>query len=464
MNASLAVPVPTTVSAIYRWEDDPLLFRRPKTWLLLLSLFLLASGNGFVSEQPRYGFTLKAVQAEGQPADKLIYATILMLLIGIAVMATWILPTIRQMLRQKHVLVFAVAAIISTAWSQVPDQTIRKAVLLLFSMLFAWFFSTYYSPADQIRILIALGAAVVLSSIAWVILLPQYGISYSGDWKGIFGQKNLLGSSIVFLFSGAFFFRIPSRRDLLIWAMPAMLPLGLLIMSKSRTSWVLAALLVGFRILSPIIVRMKRETIPFMLFGALFVAVVAFVGMSEVLSLVGRDLSFTGRTHEWKVIFPFALTHVWFGYGYQGFWTGTEGDSGRVDAILGAVTTVADNGYLDIMLQFGVLGLGMLIVLLAISVRDFLRLLRRSSVPLIALWYAGTIFVVFVGSCTEGMFWMPVRIIPFMLTLACAGLRNLGDKQDYSRFSVRQTYGVSLCRDQMPLAPADGISLFPHSL
>jgi exopolysaccharide production protein ExoQ len=438
MTASLALPVRTTVSEIYFWDDDPFLFRRLKTWLLLLSLFLLASGNGFVSEQPKYGFTLKAVRAEGEPRDKLVYFTIAMLLIGVGIMARWIRPTIRQMLRQKHVLAFALLAIISTVWSQVPDQTIRKAILLLFSMVFAWFFSTYYSPADQIRILIALGAGVVVSSIAWVILLPQYGMSYSGDWKGIFGQKNLLGSSIVFLFSGAIFFRAPSRLDLLKWVVPSMFPLGLLIMSQSRTSWVLAILLVGFRILGPIIVRIRREAIPFMLFSAVFGVIIALVGLSAVLSLVGRDLSFTGRTHEWKVIFPFALTHFWFGYGYQGFWTGTQGDSGRVDAILGAVTTVADNGYLDIMLQFGVLGIVMLVVMLAISIRDFLRSLRRSSVPLVAFWYTGIIFIVFVGSYTEGMFWMPVRIIPFMLTLACAGLRNLGDDRDFSHFSLRQ--------------------------
>lgn len=205
----------------------------------------------------------------------------------------------------------------------------------------------------------------------------------------------------------------------------------------------MAVLLVGFRILCPIIVRIRREAIPFLLFGALFGVVIGLIGLSALLSLVGRDLSFTGRTHEWKVIFPFALTHFWFGYGYQGFWTGTEGDSGRVDAILGAVTTVADNGYLDIMLQFGVLGIGMLVVMLAISVRDFLLLLRRSSVPLIAFWYAGIIFIVFVGSCTEGMFWMPVRIIPFMLTLACAGIRNLTDRRDYSTFSVLRNYRIS---------------------
>ncbi len=90
------------------------------------------------------------------------------------------------------------------------------------------------------------------------------------------------------------------------------------------------------------------------------------------------------------------------------------------------MTTVSDNGYLDLMLQFGVVGMVMLLVLLVISIRNFLKLLRGPSVPLIAFWYAGLILALFVGSFTEGMFWMPTRISPLHLCTRVRGPERPG--------------------------------------
>jgi O-antigen ligase len=98
--------------------------------------------------------------------------------------------------------------------------------------------------------------------------------------------------------------------------------------------------------------------------------------------------------------------------------------------MLGAVQSVSDNGYLDVMLQFGLVGVGMLVVLLMVCLRDFLRLLRRSAVPLVAYWYAGLILAVFVGGFTTSLFWdLPGQIITFMFVLAYAGLRNLSHER-----------------------------------
>jgi hypothetical protein len=62
-------------------------------------------------------------------------------------------------------------------------------------------------------------------------------------------------------------------------------------------------------------------------------------------------------------------------------------------------------------------------------VRDFAKLFRRASVPLIAYWYGGLILATFVGSFTEGLFLMPVGITTFIFVVACAGLRSLAPHQ-----------------------------------
>ena len=408
----------------YTEDEDPFLFYRVRTWWLLIALFLMAQGNGIFTPQDKHE-SLKMLRQISEPSGSLLLLTAAMCVISATLIVTRIGSTLQLMLRQKAVLAFAVLAFLSTLWSQVPLLTFRKAALLFLTMTLAWFFANCYSPTEQIRLLLALGVIMALASIVWAILLPDYGIQPTGEWKGVFGQKNFLGSTMFFLFSGLPFCRISGGRRLLEFALVAILPAGLILLSHSKTSLILTAVLLAVRFFGPLVTRTRRESIPFVLYIAGFTTVMVATSVGVILSLLGRDLTLTGRTHEWAVIFPFALKHLWLGYGYQGFWVGTSGDSGKVISILGAGLNVADNGYLDLVLQFGVLGIGLLLVVLIVCVRDFLRLLRRSSVPLVAYWYAGLILATLVGSVTEGMFWMPIRIIPFIFVIACAGLKSL---------------------------------------
>jgi O-antigen ligase len=420
MSATLTF-IASAPTRTYAEGEDPFLFHRVRTWGLLFALFLMADGNGLLTTQ---GLHPSVTSETEEPSGILLLVTVVMWVTCAGLMATQVGPTLRMMLKQKAVLSFAVLAFLSAFWSQAPQVTLRKATILFLYLLFAWFFATYYTPPDQMRLLLALGVIMGLASIAWVIFLPQYGIHATGEWKGVFGQKNFLGNTMFFLFAGLPFCRISSGRRLLTVALQAILPLGLILLSQSRSPLIMAVVLLAVRVFGPLMTRIRREAIPFMLYcmGIGIAAIPITLGL--IVRLVGRDLTFTGRTHTWAMVFPIALKHLWLGYGYQAFWLNASG--AREPLSLGGIPIISvDNGYLDVMLQFGLVGVGLLIVLLTICVRDFLGLLRRSSVPLVAYWYAGLIVATFVGAVTENMFWMPTRIIPFMLLVACAGLRSL---------------------------------------
>jgi O-antigen ligase len=96
---------------------------------------------------------------------------------------------------------------------------------------------------------------------------------------------------------------------------------------------------------------------------------------------------------------------------------------------VGGAMIGSDSGYLDTMLQFGLVGIGLLLLVLLISLRDFSRLFRRTSVPLIAYWYVSLILVTFIGSFTEALFLPPVGITSFIFVVACAGLRSLSHER-----------------------------------
>lgn len=426
MSATLA-PVPTPPTTPYAGNGDPFLFKRVRTWWLLLALLLLADENSIFTVASRPSKSLNTLTSNASRSTSLLQLlTVTLWLIVAGLMVTRLGPTLRLMLKQRAILSFAILAFLSTLWTQIPPQvTFRKATWLFLVFGFAWFFASCYRPADQMRLLLVAGLILALASIAMAILLPQYGLDSGGEWKGVFGQKNHLGLAMLFLFAGLFFRPISRGRRLLAVAIQAILPIGLIVLSQSRGSLILILLLIVVRLYGPFLGDRRRDQLPFVLYASVLSIVAIAFSRGVLLSLLGRDSTLTGRTREWAVLVFYALRHLWLGYGYQAFWSGTA-DSFHAMRSIGANIYGADSGYLETMLELGIVGVGLWFILLMIVLSNILRLLRRPSVPLEGYWYAGIILVTFAGSVTEVLFPVPAGISTFVFVVACAGLTNLG--------------------------------------
>jgi O-antigen ligase len=185
------------------------------------------------------------------------------------------------------------------------------------------------------------------------------------------------------------------------------------------------ALFIGVRVLGPAIVRSRREQLPFILYATVSCIGGVILGWNIVLSFLGEGAaaSWSGRLTEWAAAVPYIARHLWLGYGFAGFWTG-EGDSLNVMRVLHVTTRGIDSGYVENMLEFGLVGMSIFLIVLLAPVRDFLRLLRQPAVPLIALWYVSFILLTWVLAITEYTF-PGNSIITFIFVVACCGLRNL---------------------------------------
>jgi exopolysaccharide production protein ExoQ len=417
-----SAPPPTK---IYAHNDDPRLFQCFRTWWLVVALCLMAQENANILVVARTASqNLREGRQHSAPSATLLFFTLLLSSICVGLVLSQFRPTLRTVLKQKAVLSFVVLAFLSTLWSQDPQLTFRRATILLFLCGLAWFFATSYSPADQIRLLLVAGVILASGSIAIAILLPQYGLDSGGAWRGILGQKNQLGHSVLFLFSGLAFCPIPNRRRFLALTVQAILPIGLIALSQSKDSLILAILLITVRFYGQFFRRIPKDQRPFVLFVTAFGMFGIAFGRGILLAFLGRDSTLTGRTHEWAILIPFALKHFWLGYGYQAFWTGT-GDSLSAMSTLGGAIHGADSGYLDTTLQLGLFGLALFFVIILVALCDFAGLYRRASVPLAAYWYAAIVLVTLVGSVVEGLFSGPGGASVFLFVVACAGLRIL---------------------------------------
>nr|WP_254798553.1 O-antigen ligase family protein [Sphingobium sp. AS12] len=150
-----------------------------------------------------------------------------------------------------------------------------------------------------------------------------------------------------------------------------------LIASNSRTPLLAFFVSLGFVYLIGFLVKptgwQRRFALSlrwFITIGTLFfITVVMPVMISIVMYLINRDLTLTGRLRLWKYAVEIGADRPWFGAGFKSFWT----DKLTLDILVlhqhwgernttRAMTSNAHNGYLDVWLELGFIGLGLFVI------------------------------------------------------------------------------------------------------
>lgn len=104
-------------------------------------------------------------------------------------------------------------------------------------------------------------------------------------------------------------------------------------------------------------------------------AVISIVGINTatISSAMGRGQDFTGRTDIWSATLREVLSSPWIGTGFLTAWRDDSVSAMRIRSSLGFRAAHAHNGYLDVWLQLGVVGL---VLVLAVVFLGAYRALR----------------------------------------------------------------------------------------
>ena len=149
-------------------------------------------------------------------------------------------------------------------------------------------------------------------------------------------------------------------------------------LSNSLTSLVTIGVLL---LLAPSyrLLRAKKTTlIPAMIIigtGSAMAVVLAIRNQDIVLQLMDRTISLTGRTDIWRSVWDAISQRIVLGYGFNGFWNGIDGASANVILSLGWVAKHAHDGFLDLWLELGIVGLALFAVGFFSALRGAFRLL-----------------------------------------------------------------------------------------
>jgi len=308
------------------------------------------------------------------------------------------LPRILAMLADlKGLLTLHLYAAASILWSADPIATFRNIVYLFLFLVAAAYLAASFPFDTFIEHLGKAMAAFALLSVPAQFLLPLPAYENS-EWAGAFLHKNELGVTMVF---GIASLMIAERPRRLMRVVAILLCFALLILSGSAGAFVWA-----FAGVSTLVLMRLRGHVRFLFLTALAGTLILAMALvhnfiSMAIGLVGKDATLTGRTAVWSVVLRMIVAHPLIGYGQGGFWP-TSG--GAVGAILGTWQPQhAHNGILEICLNLGLIGLGLVILVLSDVFRQ-IRRLKDTAANNARIWGLTIAVIVLLHAADEATF------------------------------------------------------------
>ncbi|MFQ3615824.1 MAG: O-antigen ligase [Cyanobacteriota bacterium] len=289
--------------------------------------------------------------------------------------------------RDRYIWAILALVLLSFFWSEIPGRTLSRSFSFTGSTLLGVYFATRYTVKQQLQLLGWTFGLVVGLSLGYALLLPKYGIMggvHAGAWRGIYTHKNNFGkmmtlSSIVFTL-----LLLDGQKQRLWFSLGLGLSVMMLLLSTSKGAlvnvvamWLAIAVCRLFRLQYHLLV-ISLGSIAIAAGGASLWLVDNLE--SIVVDVLGKDLTLTGRTDLWMSVLEMIKQRPWLGYGYQAFWDGLNGPSAVVWRAEAWKVPDAHNGFLDLLLQLGIVGMVVFLVgYFANAMGSIIRLRRMTG-------------------------------------------------------------------------------------
>lgn len=300
--------------------------------------------------------------------------------------------------------IFIGLAVVSVAWSIQPTITWFRLIVLICGTLAALFVSAVYEREQVLANLRLFFFCAGVVNLALVLISPAAGVMpdafYRGAWKGIYWHRNYLGTFMALAFTIALvdLFSLPGKpQKKQIFSVVFIVISGiLLVKSRSATGLITVIALIATIVLAFLWIKFRHKIKQWHIAAFAIFAIASILifikNAGFFFGLLGRNTSLTGRVPMWQyVVSELVSRRPWLGYGYGAIWhlTGIRTEL-AIRFQWGAQVMIGDNGYLDILLHLGVIGLTVLIIILAAG---FVRALRNfladgsivSAFPLVVL-------------------------------------------------------------------------------
>jgi exopolysaccharide production protein ExoQ len=307
-------------------------------------------------------------------------------------------------------------AFLSIVWSANADNTSYEFRFLIRSTFLGLYIASRYQPKEIMRLVTWALSITILLSLLTCFFIPQTGITVKNGvrvWVGVFTHKQACGTYMALaasFFAARFFGKSRYRWGALIGLAAA---LGFVILSDSKTALVICILSIALTPLHRITEQKKLRGLTIVIAVGLISLIVGFMALNFqviVVEFLGKDVLLTGRLPVWVLSIFEGLKRPWLGYGYAGFWS-----SDAADVILSNSWAVRDqafrsrtlffhahNGFIDLFLQLGYVGVGLFIFSFITFVIRAIRL-SFSTQSLDYFWMIQFAGIFFITNITEAL-------------------------------------------------------------
>ncbi|MBN2118079.1 MAG: O-antigen ligase family protein [Anaerolineales bacterium] len=287
-------------------------------------------------------------------------------------------------------ILFIVIAFLSLFWSVAFSASLYRSAALLFSSLIGAYIGMRYSLKGLLDILSRFGIFLLLVCFALALFYPAAGAMdwapYNGAWRGVFWHKNQFGSiaalfTLVFAIGALNGIGKKDGRPTMYFAF-YLFSAVVIYFSKSVAGYALCMIVSFCTLLAFLWLKIRHRLTPVHYYSALglgiLAAAVVWFNLDFILGLFNRDTSLTGRIPMWGHLLRDVIAKSpWIGHGFGALWyVGSFQVSMQQAVGWGFPIVIADNGFLDILLHVGLLGL---IPFLGILVVMFIRSIKLVS-------------------------------------------------------------------------------------
>jgi exopolysaccharide production protein ExoQ len=336
---------------------------------------LILCGAAFILSGAMWRFLSAGAGSDsGADGDSRTQLFLVVLYLAVAALALFeFRSTVWTIRRTPAILALLLLAVASSIWAETPDHVFRRAIALAGTCLFGIVLAASFSMLDQLKLLRwALRLAAVLS-VAIIILGHGVLMSTGGaSARGVFNHKNRLGAAMALALLIEWYIPEETRFLKVIKTLSLTLFAALLLYSNSMTSvvtvaltflilWAFSAIYRRYKLLVPVL-------FPLLLVAGLLLGA-AGVSVGSLTGSMGRSSDLTGRTELWGSITSMILERPVLGYGFSGFWEGASSEASVVESNIGWSPSYSHNGYLEITLSLGFVGLLLFLWILRAGLR-----------------------------------------------------------------------------------------------
>lgn len=329
---------------------------------------------------------------EGSPLDRNVL--LVLIFVSLAILIRRGAATASILRRNSLFILFFLYCGISVFWSDYSFVSFKRWTKGVSDLLLLLLILTDSRPEDALRWVFARTSYLLVPlSVLFVKYYPEIGRSYDfwsfmPIYTGASTTKNELGMLCLVCSLGCFWQAIWALKNLKgsVRNRQLIAPCAIVVMSfwlqwtsHSMTSFACTCI-AGFVMAVGATKLLSRNTwlataLGIGIIGATYVSLFSGSG-GGLVSAMGKDPTLTGRTNIWKVVLEQAA-NPFLGAGYETFWTGprlTAIWAGTMDRL-----NQAHNGYLEVYLNLGWIGLALLAAIALKGYRNILRSLARNE-------------------------------------------------------------------------------------